>query len=207
MAAVPEKILWPLVAIIIFAVLLAFYIDDRRRLVAENAMDTNQQQASTQSSSTTNTTKPAANKPSSGQTASQSSSSNQPTNATSMTMDEYLALSSNERSLELEANAAQHQGFSGTIEEYLNGAKPKPTNNMQAKAASNNTTEPPAKAPSASQQQSTNGNAYHGDMNGYLAKFGNGPQTKINKTSKQPFNQQDHMGFHGSYEEYAKKYN
>jgi hypothetical protein len=44
-------------------------------------------------------------------------------------------------------------------------------------------------------------------MNGYLAKFGNGPQTKVNKTSKQPFNQQDHMGFHGSYEEYAKKYN
>ena len=34
MAALSEKILWPVVAILIFGVLVGFYIDDRRSLAA-----------------------------------------------------------------------------------------------------------------------------------------------------------------------------
>ena len=59
----------------------------------------------------------------------------------------------------------------------------------------------------SSQKASTNSGAYHGDIDGYLAKYGDGKQTAISNSSEKPFNQKEHIGFHGSYEEYAKKYN
>ena len=41
----------------------------------------------------------------------------------------------------------------------------------------------------------------------YLAKYGSGTQTPVKQESSDPFNKQEHLGFHGSYEDYAKKYN
>ena len=100
MAALSEKIIWPIVGIFIFGVIAGFYIDDRRRLAAESSAETSNQQASTQQESTT--TKPAKATSSSAtkQTASKpsSSSSTQEHDATSMSIDEYLAQSAHERS-------------------------------------------------------------------------------------------------------------
>ena len=234
MAALSEKILWPIVGVFIFGVLAGFYIDDRRRLLEEGSTGSTDQQVSntqqsstpptknnsaTSSGTTNNNTKQTASSTSSSPASSGSSS--QATGATSMSIDEYLAQSTNERSSQLEANVAHHQGFSGSIDEYLSGSKPKATNKMQAKADSSSTKntqqaagassmsmdEYQAKASNQSSGQISNGSAYHGNIDGYLAKFGNGAQTPMKKQSTDPFNEKEHMGFHGSYEEYAKKYN
>lgn len=223
MAAIPEKLLWPLIGVVIFAVLAAFYIDDRRRLLKEGTTgSTNQQASSKEHAGKAAEQKQAGNehagksvekKPSTA--SSSSGSSNQATSATSMDINEYLAQSSSERSDELEANVAHHQGFSGGIDEYLSGGKAKAKNNMQAKkddqqtadSKSKNMSANNEKAQSSTQEQNTNNSAYHGGIDDYLAKFGDDNQTKINKTTEKPFNQKEHMGFHGSYEEYAKKYN
>ena len=52
MAALHEKYLWPLIGVVIFAVLAAFYIDDRRRLAQEHTGTDESQQASTDTSAT-----------------------------------------------------------------------------------------------------------------------------------------------------------
>jgi hypothetical protein len=180
MAALSEKTLWPIVGIFIFGILAGLYFDDRRRLVEEDTAETTEQQASTTqttttSSSTSYQTK-GSHKPMFG---------NQPVKATSMGMDEYLAKSSKERDRELTANVADHQGFSGNVDDYLSGTK----SNMQASSNNNQA----AGATSMS-------------MDEYLTK-NSGNQTQLNKSEKKPFNKKEHMGFHGSYEDYAKKYN
>ena len=136
-----------------------------------------------------------------------------------MSLEEYLTQSSRERSAELEANVTHHLGFSGGIDEYLHGTKTKPTNTMQAsntspsnrQTSSGTTTmsmdEYQAKTNNSSHSSSSSSGSYHGDIDGYLAKFGNGGQTPMKKQSADPFDEKEHMGFHGSYEEYAKKYN
>jgi len=226
MAAISEKILWPIVGIFIFGVLAGFYIDDRRRLMEEGTSPNKQASSSEhggkaadqKQASNEHAGKAAEKKPSSA-TTKQTASSNS-TGATSMDINEYLAQSSSERSAELEANVTHHQGFHGSIDEYLSGSKPKSKNNMQAKTdsgATNNNQdsgatsmsmdEYHAKTSQQSHEQSNNGGAYHGDIDGYLAKYGSGTQTPMKKQSADPFNDNEHMGFHGSYEEYAKKYN
>lgn len=241
MAAISEKILWPIVAIFIFGVLAGFYIDDRRRLAQEggspkehggNAAEQKEHggkaaehagQATTKTPASTAQSQPASASNSSSHSASsgQSSQSSQTSTATSMDINEYLSKLSSENSAQLEANAAQHQGFSGGIEEYLNGAKVKvsqttpsnnnaQTNNNQANGATSMSIDEyhtKTSGSSTSQQQNSSGSAYNGDMDGYLAKYGSGTQTPMKKQSAAPFNKKEHMGFHGSYEDYAKKYN
>ena len=228
MAAFSEKFIWPIVGIFIFGVLAGFYIDDRRRMLQENTGASSKQHASSSSSSNEHAGKTADSKKTSSEHAGKAaqntptkSSSKQASShsATSMSMDEYLAHSASQRSQELEANVTHHQGFSGSIDEYLSGAKPKSTKKMQAStstsSANQQTTdttsmtmkEYQAKTNSAPHKQSSSSDAYHGDLDGYLTKFGNGTQTPMKKKSTKPFNKKEHMGFHGSYEEYAKKYN
>ena len=192
MAAISEKILWPLIGVVIFAVLAAFYIDDRRRLVEESATGTSNQQASAQKKPAPTTISKSS---SSNSTSSSRSSGSQSTGSTSMSIDEYLGQSTSERSKKLEANAAQHQGFSGSIEEYLSGSKPNATKNIQA-----NTSGKSSESEQANSESSMS-------MDEYNTKFGDGKQTKLNTSSDKPFNKQEHTGFHGSYEEYAKKFN
>ncbi len=213
MAAISEKILWPIVGIFIFGVLAGFYIDDRRRLMAEGTSP-NQQQAS----SNEHAGKAAEKTPASA-TTKQTASANS-TRATSMDINEYLAQSSSKRNAELEANVTHHQGFSGSIDEYLSSSQPKAAKNMQAKtksthantkqangASSMSMDEYQAKTSQQPYEQSNNDGAYYGDIDGYLAKYGSGTQTPMKKQSSDPFNEKEHMGFHGTYEEYAKKYN
>ena len=247
MAALSEKVLWPVVAILIFGVLVGFYIDDRRRLIADDGSasehsgqaaenkttghKTERKQASNEHAGEAATSKEhggkAAEKSSANTSQSQQTASTTAAGATSMSLDEYLAGSANERSAELEANVAHHQGFSGSIDEYLSG-KSKASKNAQAdtskqakqsKQASGATSmsmeeyqaqangKASGKSNRTSQQASSNASAYHGDMDGYLAKYGKDNQTAISNSNEKPFNQKEHMGFHGSYEEYAKKYN
>ena len=126
-----------------------------------------------------------------------------------MSMDEYLSSSSNERGAELEANVVQHQGFTGGIDEYLSGDKPQ-ANNANAKnnsANKNNQAENTGKEMKESTSGSQAGESTSLSMDDYLAKFGDGKQTAVSTSSEKPFNQKEHMGFHGSYEDYAKKYN
>jgi len=156
---------------------------------------------------------------------SSSSQGSQAAGATSMSMDEYLSESSGARSSELEANVSHHQGFSGGIDEYLSGGKSETKKNTQAEhagkpmkenkpgvqangATSMSMDEYQAKSENAQHDGATSGSdAYHGDMDGYLAKYGEGNQTSVSNSAEKPFNQKEHAGFHGSYEEYAKKYN
>ena len=123
-----------------------------------------------------------------------------------MSMDEYLSASSGERSSALEANVAHHQGFSGGIDEYLSGGKPETKKNTQAEHADKPMQENKAQENKPSEQAS-GGDAYHGGIDGYLAKYGEGKQTSVSNSAEKPFSQKEHTGFHGSYEEYAKKYN
>ncbi len=237
MAAISDKILWPIVAIFIFGIIAGFYIDDRRKLIAEGASTSEHggdaaehQQANSEHAGKKADKKPSpathkqsasssnANAPSSS---SHSSQGTQTASATSMDIDEYLAKLSHESDAELKANVADHQGFHGGIDEYLSGAKPKVSNHAQASSTktSNNNQAHGATSMSmeeyhaktsgspANLQQSSNSSAYHGDMDGYLAKYGSGAQTPMKKQNTAPFNKKEHMGFHGSYEDYAKKYN
>ena len=219
MAALSEKTLWPIVGIFIFGILAGLYFDDRRKLIDESTAEPAEQQTSTQqtttaSSSTSYQTKNS-HKPMFG---------NQPVKATSMGMDEYLAKSSNERDHELKANIADHQGFSGDIDEYLSGAK----SNLQA--SSNSTQVTGATSMSMDEYLTKNSSQTSSSttsmgMDEYLAKSNeqatgatsmsmdeyltknSGKQTQLNNSDKKPFNKKEHMGFHGSYEDYAKKYN
>ena len=128
-----------------------------------------------------------------------------------MDINEYLAKIKDERDRELKSNAADHQGFNGDIDEYLSRAK----STMQTSSKNNQTTgatsmsmdEYLAKNSNTQVQQSSPNGAYHGGIDGYLAKYGEGSQTQLNKGSGKSFNKKEHMGFHGSYEDYAKKYN
>ena len=194
MAALHEKYLWPLIGVIIFAVLAAFYFDDRRRLAQEEIADTQDKQTTTAANSKSQTeTKYGSDKDTnkleqSKMAASDDNSSTHSHDATSMSLEEYLAATTAERSGELEANVAEHKGFSGSIEDYLGGKH---------------------KTQTVMKSQSTRKSTYATSMSidGYLEKFGDGKQTPISNPNDDPFNKQEHQGFHGSYEEYAKKFN
>ncbi len=199
MAALSEKTLWPIVAIFIFGILAGLYFDDRRKMKDEGTAEPTEQQASTQettpkSSSTSNQTK-GSHKPMFG---------DQPVKATYMDMDEYLAKSSQERHHELTANVASHQGFSGNINKYLSGAK------SSTQASSNNNQTTGATSMSMDEYLSKNSGQAAGatsmSMDEYLSK-NSGNQTQLSNSDNKPFNKKEHMGFHGSYEDYAKKYN
>ena len=258
MAALSEKVLWPVVAIFIFGILAGFYIDDRRRMAQEGTSSQDKQahqehggekassehagkHADKKQDKKEHAGKSAESKHSksehAGEPAKQTAENSTSTNSdnhgsSSMSMDEYLAHSSKERSDELIANVTHHQGFSGGIDEYLHGisAKPESPKHENNKPAKNNTaTQQAGNASSMSmeeyqaknsghtndkaQQNKAHPDAYHGDIEGYLAKFGGAQQTAMKKQnttathSSSESNSSGHTGFHGSYEEYAKKYN
>ena len=86
--------------------------------------------------------------------------------------------------------------------------QPSPVKTSNADSTSMSMDDYLAKTESNSHSQSSHSsNAYSGSMEGYLAKFGNGEQTQMSENESDPFQTKDHMGFHGSYEEYAKKFN
>ena len=245
MAVLSEKVLWPVLAIFIFGIMAGFYIDDRRKMLQESSGATNKEHAgkSAEQKHAKNEhagsaaekehggkaadSKHASNEHA-GKAAESSSTSNSTTasteshGSTSMSLKDYLAQSSMENSKQLEANVKLHQGFSGSIDEYLTGATTKPVKTQQVtNVAESSTTqskqthgatsmsmeEYQAKSSGHAIAQSSPQHAYHGDIEGYLAKYGNGQQTPIGKQTSEPFNTKEHMGFHGSYEDYAKKYN
>ena len=223
MAALHEKYLWPLIGVVIFAVLAAFYIDDRRRLVQDHTETDANKQASSDTSMTSkssNYQKQSSTNSSSKNQASKTSIASSDTShkGFSGSIEDYLAQISEKRSKQLEAAVKDHQGFSGSIEDYL-GSK-QTTQVASAKQSSTGSTtssslsmdeytaktEGKASASSAKQTNHSQG-AYHGSIDGYLAKYGGGKQTPISDSGEDPFNEEEHKGFHGSYEDYAKKYN
>ena len=198
MAALHEKYLWPLIGVVIFAVLTAFYIDDRRNLAQENtttmvSQDTN-----------ANTTSSYANSSSTKKSASMHAS-HESKNTSRQSADNSLA---------------GHQGFSGSIEHYLSGEESKQAATGQQpsegvnKASSMSMDEYLAKTEGKSDHQSTQTeNGYSGSIDDYLTKFSHSKQTPLSTDASYPFQTEEyigqteeHMGFHGSYEEYAKKY-
>ncbi len=240
MAVLSEKVLWPILAVFIFGIMAGFYIDDRRKLMQESGSaskehagkSAEQQHAKNEHAGNAvekkHNTKEHGGKAAdakhksnehAGKSATTSSSSHA---STSMSLKDYLAQSSHERSQQLEANVTHHQGFSGSIDEYLTGSSSKPNSNQQTKMVAQNTNsksnqnhgatsmsmdEYQAQSDGQTNTQNNSHEAYHGDIDGYLAKFAGGQQTPISDQSSEPFNTNDHMGFHGSYEDYAKKYN
>ena len=213
MAVLSEKIILPIVGIFIFGVIAGFYIDDRRRLTAENSAEASNQQASTQQESTTTKPTKAKSTSATNQSASKPSSSSnaQRHDSTSMSIDEYLAQSAHERSEQLKANVTLHQGFSGSIDEYMTGKKATPTKApikpSTHGASSMSMEEYLAKSNNQSHGSANSGGTYQGGIDEYLSKYGDGAQTPMKNKSSDPFNKKEHVGFHGSYEEYAKKYN
>ena len=201
MAALHEKFLWPLIGVVIFAVLAAFYIDDRRKLVQETQ---NMDSQETNDSSATNYDKqPSTSKSKSMQTTDESKKTSSHSDGKSIvgnqvfsgSLEDYSTQISSKRNAELIAAVKKHHGFSGSIEDYLSGGK------SQQVAASEKPSKDSSKATSMS-------------MDEYLAKTenkslqnSNGQQTPMSKTEDEPFQTKEHMGFHGSYEEYAKMYN
>lgn len=209
MAASKEKLIWPLIGVIIFAVLTAFYYDDRKRLEQKNV-------ASNQKSSSTQSTAPSTNKPAvpSSKPASTSSSSGNSLadhQGFSGSIDNYLAEISAKRDASLIASAKEHSGYSGSAEDYLRESKPTNTNQYQqepvddVKATSMTMKEYLAK--NSGKGSKSNNSGYSGSMDGYLEKYGDGQKTTSSGSSSDPFNKKGHVGFHGSYDDYAKKYN
>lgn len=238
MTALHDKYLWPLTGVIVFAVLAAFYIDDRRRLANGNSTMTSDESSSSYPSSATASDHQASAEPmyaskdeashaplsSNATHVSHSASNTSKSSSTanhkgfSGSIDDYLAQINIKRSAELRAAAKNHQGFSGSIDDYLRGDEPtqmaarqsSPTKTSIANSTSMSMDEYLAKTANTSHSNaahSHSGNAYSGSLEGYLAKFGNGEQTPISTSRSDPFQTEEHMGFHGSYEEYAKKYN
>ena len=303
MAALSEKILWPIVGIFIFGILAGLYIDDRRNMMQEDSSKASNQQANTQESAekkASESSTPSSYKKTPVKQAAKTASSKQPHKATSMSMDEYLADSTNKRSEQLEANVKHHQGFSGSIDDYLHsdhstqvakndtgkdtkstkhhnekyhskqasgatsmsmeeyladstnkrseqleanvkhhqgfsgsiddylhsdhstqvvkndtGKDAKSTKHENEKyhskqasgATSMSMEEYLAKFEKGSHGNTSESDSYQGGIDDYLAKYGDGAQTPVKQQNSAPFNKKEHMGFHGSYEEYAKKYN
>lgn len=208
MAALPEKFIWPLVGVIVFAVLAAFYYDDRRRLGQEQIVASNEATSSDTSAEYSDAS--AKSKP--AETTSKQSASKLYEYESAVTdhkgfsgsIEDYLAEISAERDAELIAAAKEHGGYSGSIDEYLSGAKPASKSSK------------PAHKATYSQQTVDSTQATSMTLEEYLAKTesgasnsnsGEGKQTPLANKADDPFNKESHMGFHGSYEEYAKKFN
>lgn len=201
MAALHEKFLWPLVGVVIFAVLAAFYIDDRRKLVQEtqtmDSQDTNGSLATNYNKQPSiNKSEPMHTSDEGKKTSSHSDDSSVVENLEySGSLEDYYAQISSKRNTELIAAVKQHQGFSGSIEDYLSGGK------SQQVAASKHGSNDSSKATSMSMDE------YLAKVKGKSLQNSNGQQTPMSKTEDKPFQTKEHMGFHGSYEEYAKKHN
>ena len=207
MAAFPEKYLWPLAGVIVFAILAAFYYDDRRRLVQEEVASVEKTSSDTPAeySDASAPSKPA-------ETASKKPASKLYEYETAVTehrgfsgsIEDYLSEQSAKRDAKLLAAANEHSGYSGSIDEYLGTFKPTHTDTT------------PTSTATYSHHSVDGTQATSMTMEEYLAKTGSGEssptskegkQTHIQNKSDDPFNKEDHQGFHGSYEEYAKKYN
>ena len=207
MAALPEKYLWPLVGVIVFAVLAAFYYDDRRRLAQEDVASVEKTSSDSpaeysDASAPSKPTETAPKKPASKLYEYESAVTEH--TGFSGSIEDYLAEQSAKRDAELLAAAKEHNGYSGSIEEYLGTAKPTHTETT------------PTSTATYSQHSVDGTQATSMTIEEYLAKTGSGEssptsaedkQTSIQNKSDDPFNKKGHEGFHGSYEEYSKKFN
>ncbi len=231
MAALHEKVLWPLVGVIIFAILIVFYIDDRRRLIHENtstqevtdsqdsiAENSSEKSEMSEVNSEKSTVADIMKKPEMSHSPSRGSSSIvnlefsgtleeylakyddqakpkkpyvRPTptknkSSSSRSIDEYLEESKAARSIQLKRSAQAHNAFSGSISDYLKKFN---------KQSSIGTT-------SSKSVVTTNRS-----MDDYLMEVNAVTQTSDVVHMDSPFANKKHIGFHGSYEEYAKKFN
>ena len=198
MPALHEKVLWPLVGIMIFAILAAFYIDDRRRISQEKSATTSQTMSSKPEPAEKRSEKSSSSYAEKKSTTSTDTSSKQTVSKHEGffgSIDDYLAQATDKRSTKLIAAAKEHTGFAGSLGDYLSGAKSAPEQVISpntGSVTSMSMDEYMAKTKSQSD------NAYQGGMEDYLQKYGEG--------NLNPFNREEHTGFHGTYEEYAKKF-
>ena len=216
MAALQENLLWPLVGVIVLAVLAVFYYDDRRRLEHDDVASSEPASSESSNSEYASSSSKPATVPASHQASPASSSSKNTVadhNGFSGSIEDYFAEINTKRDAELMAAAKEHGGFSGSIDGYLSDLKPStaPTQQSSAdvQATSMSMEEYLATTGGASSTSSkhSNSGAYSGSMEGYLEKYGDGPKSAASNNSDDPVNKKGHLGFHGSYDEYAKKYN
>ena len=100
MANQNSKYVWPLIGAVILVVLVALYIDDRRKLAQEESSPVSSEQADPDMNMA-GTAVPAADEPKAGNT------------------DAGRAGAMTSRMVDLTSNAEAHKGFSGSIESYL----------------------------------------------------------------------------------------
>ena len=181
MAILSEKVRWVAFAIFIFAIMAGLYIDDRSRIAEEKSgmIDKKRVVAVARTVSVQNMRTPASrpvrNKTNKGldekstnarHTSDKSFSMHSSGSPTSLHIDEYLAQTNRKRSAELIANVIPHQGFHGELHEYLENIS---TSKQDHGATSMSLIEYLATPANRTADKST---AYHGDIEGYLARFG-----------------------------------
>ena len=192
MVALPGKYLWPLIGVIIFALLATFYISDRGRLAREkNGATVSQDVASNamakDDDATSNQSGAAPGTPAAKNTVYHSTSGDTfKHQGFSGSINDYLLYANTKRSAELKAAVKDHQGFSGSIEDYLGGRKPEAMANGPSYNTSSMSIEEYlacAEYKSSSKTATTN-TPYSGSIDGYLAKYGAGrqPSTACHKT-------------------------
>ena len=93
-----SKYVWPLIGAVILIVLIALYVDDRRKLAHEKSSPVSSEQAD----SDMDMAGTVADEPKAGNT------------------DASRAVAMTSRMADLISNAEEHKGFSGSIESYLN---------------------------------------------------------------------------------------
>ena len=96
----------------------------------------------------------------------------------------------------------------GLMRENSNAMEEQASNDSSHGATSMSIDEYPARAEGkAGNSGNHTGGSYSGSIEGYLAKYGDNSGQSSNTTSNADHSQANaHTGFHGSYEEYAKKY-
>ncbi len=107
MSNVQSKYLWPLVGIVIFIVLIAFYIDDRRKLSLEEPGEVASEHDMDSADSGTSAPDEAVPEQVTGDAGHAGS------------IDDLGTDTSSKRHVDLTRKAEEHKGFSGSIEHYL----------------------------------------------------------------------------------------
>ena len=155
-------------------------------------------------------------------------SSDSDVGSSSRSMDDYLAETSQKhdkkslakqqaQNAELLESAKQHTTFSGSIQEYLASftqtAKEETSAANESSSANkvlNKTTQVRNNDKNSRDKSALPEHGFSGTIDGYLSKYRDGNQTPLKKGEHKslpdykPF--EEHDGFHGSYEEYARLY-
>ncbi len=185
MARINENYIWPLFGIAIFSVLIAFYVDDRRKMLSETE-PVQEAQASTKEEPNT--------KSSSHQSPTQKAENLKSTNTS------YNKKNSSTKTKH--SSTADNSGFSGTIEEYLtkysDNKKTADTPTKESKSTSD--TKSPHDAPVNTAATNANEDSSSRSMDDYLAE-----SSQTNKEDSQP-SAKEHEAFSGSIDEYMASF-